>query len=178
MQPLLGHAHVDTTARYLHLAPVHVKAGFDAPATAYAVSPDPHAAHLEDLERTGRCGSRAYRSAARVFLASGPPAGGRHRAACGTAVSRLLDPLTDHVPDAAWFSACRGGSAAQKGNSLSGPGVARRTVRDPLAPLHLLRTGWPSQFLMQRPWRPSRTEVRETRKPSFRVGEALFASWG
>jgi site-specific recombinase XerD len=30
MQALLGHAHVDTTARYVHLAPVHVKAEFDA----------------------------------------------------------------------------------------------------------------------------------------------------
>ncbi|MGQ0824670.1 MAG: tyrosine-type recombinase/integrase [Actinomycetota bacterium] len=30
MQALLGHAHVDTTARYIHLAPVHVKTEFDA----------------------------------------------------------------------------------------------------------------------------------------------------
>lgn len=30
MQALLGHAHIDTTARYIHLAPVHVKAEFDA----------------------------------------------------------------------------------------------------------------------------------------------------
>jgi site-specific recombinase XerD len=30
MQALLGHAHIDTTARYLHLAPAHVKAEFDA----------------------------------------------------------------------------------------------------------------------------------------------------
>ena len=30
MQALLGHAHVDTTARYVHLAPTHVKAEFDA----------------------------------------------------------------------------------------------------------------------------------------------------
>src|SRR5699024_1775377 len=30
MQSLLGHAHVDTTARYVHLAPEHVKAEFDA----------------------------------------------------------------------------------------------------------------------------------------------------
>jgi site-specific recombinase XerD len=30
MQALLGHAHIDTTARYLHLAPTHVKAEFDA----------------------------------------------------------------------------------------------------------------------------------------------------
>jgi len=30
MQALLGHAHVDTTARYIHLAPTHVKAEFDA----------------------------------------------------------------------------------------------------------------------------------------------------
>lgn len=29
MQALLGHAHVDTTARYVHLAPTHVKAEFD-----------------------------------------------------------------------------------------------------------------------------------------------------
>lgn len=30
MQALLGHVHVDTTARYIHLAPTHVKAEFDA----------------------------------------------------------------------------------------------------------------------------------------------------
>jgi site-specific recombinase XerD len=30
MQALLGHAHIDTTARYIHLAPVHVKTEFDA----------------------------------------------------------------------------------------------------------------------------------------------------
>jgi integrase/recombinase XerD len=26
----LGHAHVDTTARYIHLAPTHVRKEFDA----------------------------------------------------------------------------------------------------------------------------------------------------
>lgn len=30
MQALLGHAHIDTTARYVHLAPAHVRAEFDA----------------------------------------------------------------------------------------------------------------------------------------------------
>jgi integrase/recombinase XerD len=30
MQALLGHAHIGTTARYIHLAPTHVKAEFDA----------------------------------------------------------------------------------------------------------------------------------------------------
>jgi integrase/recombinase XerD len=30
MQALLGHAHVDTVARYVHLAPAHVRAEFDA----------------------------------------------------------------------------------------------------------------------------------------------------
>ena len=30
MQALLGHAHVDTTARYIHLAPAHVKEQYDA----------------------------------------------------------------------------------------------------------------------------------------------------
>lgn len=30
MQALLGHVHIDTTARYIHLAPTHVKAEFDA----------------------------------------------------------------------------------------------------------------------------------------------------
>jgi integrase/recombinase XerD len=30
MQALLGHAHIDTTARYVHLAPAHLKEEFDA----------------------------------------------------------------------------------------------------------------------------------------------------
>ena len=30
MQALLGHTHIDTTARYIHLSPTHVKAEFDA----------------------------------------------------------------------------------------------------------------------------------------------------
>ena len=30
MQSLLGHAHVDTTARYIHLSPTHVKAQYNA----------------------------------------------------------------------------------------------------------------------------------------------------
>jgi site-specific recombinase XerD len=30
MQALLGHAHIDTTAQYVHLAPAHVKEEFDA----------------------------------------------------------------------------------------------------------------------------------------------------
>ncbi len=33
MQALLGHTHIDTTARYIHLAPTHVKAEFDAART-------------------------------------------------------------------------------------------------------------------------------------------------
>src|SRR5450631_4318056 len=33
MQALLGHAHVDTTARYIHLTPTHVKAQYDAART-------------------------------------------------------------------------------------------------------------------------------------------------
>jgi integrase/recombinase XerD len=33
MQALLGHTHVDTTARYIHLAPAHVKAEYDAART-------------------------------------------------------------------------------------------------------------------------------------------------
>ena len=35
MQALLGHAHVDTTARYIHLAPTHVKAQYDAARTRH-----------------------------------------------------------------------------------------------------------------------------------------------
>ncbi|MGB9071023.1 MAG: tyrosine-type recombinase/integrase, partial [Candidatus Acidiferrales bacterium] len=30
MQALLGHAHIDTTAQYVHAAPAHVKEEFDA----------------------------------------------------------------------------------------------------------------------------------------------------
>ena len=30
MQALLGHDHVDSTAAYIHLAPAHVRAEFDA----------------------------------------------------------------------------------------------------------------------------------------------------
>jgi integrase/recombinase XerD len=39
MQALLGHAHVDTTARYIHLAPAHVKAEFDAARTRLGSQP-------------------------------------------------------------------------------------------------------------------------------------------
>lgn len=39
MQALLGHAHVDTTAQYIHLAPAHVKAEFDAARTRIRSQP-------------------------------------------------------------------------------------------------------------------------------------------
>lgn len=39
MQALLGHAHVDTTSRYIHLAPAHVKAEFDAARTRIRSQP-------------------------------------------------------------------------------------------------------------------------------------------
>jgi site-specific recombinase XerD len=39
MQALLGHAHVDTTARYIHLAPTHVKAQYDAARTRQRDTP-------------------------------------------------------------------------------------------------------------------------------------------
>jgi hypothetical protein len=73
MQALLGHAHVDTTARYIHLAPAHVKAEFDALASASAPSPsrDLHAAYLDYLHRSGR-GNAAYSWAARVFFRRWP----------------------------------------------------------------------------------------------------------
>lgn len=41
MQALLGHAHVDTTARYVHLAPAHVKAEFDAARARIRSQPQP-----------------------------------------------------------------------------------------------------------------------------------------
>lgn len=39
MQALLGHAHVDTTARYIHLAPTHVKEQYDAARTRQRRTP-------------------------------------------------------------------------------------------------------------------------------------------
>lgn len=39
MQALLGHAHIDTTARYVHLAPTHVKAEFDAARSRQRANP-------------------------------------------------------------------------------------------------------------------------------------------
>jgi integrase/recombinase XerD len=41
MQSLLGHAHVDTTARYIHLAPAHVKEEFDAARARLRSQPAP-----------------------------------------------------------------------------------------------------------------------------------------
>lgn len=41
MQALLGHAHVDTTARYIHLAPAHVKEEFDAARDRIRSRPQP-----------------------------------------------------------------------------------------------------------------------------------------
>ena len=40
MQALLGHAHIDTTARYIHLAPAHVKAEFDAARARQRAAPE------------------------------------------------------------------------------------------------------------------------------------------
>lgn len=76
MQALLGHAHVDTTARYIHLAPTHVKAEFDAARDrqrAPAAEPEREspafvlAAYAAHQSLTGR-GNTAYDSAARSFL--------------------------------------------------------------------------------------------------------------
>jgi hypothetical protein len=64
MQALLGHAHVDTTARYIHLAPAHVKAEFGAARDRIRTQ---QAAYLDYLRRTGR-GNTAYSSAARTFF--------------------------------------------------------------------------------------------------------------
>ena len=40
MQALLGHAHIATPARYVHLAPTHVKAEFDAARSRRRATPD------------------------------------------------------------------------------------------------------------------------------------------
>ena len=73
MQALLGHAHVDTTARYVHLAPAHVKAEFDAARDRIRSQrpADWHAAYLAHLARTGR-GNTAYWQAARAFFRRWP----------------------------------------------------------------------------------------------------------
>jgi len=54
MQALMGHDHADSSAAYVHLAPVHLRASYDAAALANVPSsPDPaalldaYAAHLE-----------------------------------------------------------------------------------------------------------------------------------
>src|SRR5579884_3953044 len=77
MQALLGHAHIDTTARYVHLAPTHVKAEFGAAAAANAPrdrrrpARDLLAEYAAHLQRTGR-GNSAYTQAARAFLRRWP----------------------------------------------------------------------------------------------------------
>lgn len=70
MQALLGHAHIDTTARYIHLAPTHVKAEYDAARTRLRPTPETpaqiYAAYLVHLQRRDR-GNTAYAQAARLF---------------------------------------------------------------------------------------------------------------
>ena len=74
MQALLGHAHVDTTARYIHLAPAHVKAEFDAARDRIRAQTDCSAGTpptWHHLARSGR-GNTAYWQAARVFFRRWP----------------------------------------------------------------------------------------------------------
>ena len=77
MQALLGHAHIDTTALYVHLAPTHVKAEFDA-ARARQRARAKRQAHpglAEHYSAQLGCAGRArddYMSAARKFLLRWP----------------------------------------------------------------------------------------------------------
>jgi len=72
------------------------------PVTAYAPSPDPHAAYLDYLAATGR-GSQPYRWAARVFFGHwpDPQAWAAQSLPARLAEGRQAHPPTDHVLDAA-----------------------------------------------------------------------------
>ncbi|WP_241977219.1 hypothetical protein [Cryobacterium sp. Sr8] len=71
MQALLGHTHVDTTARYIHLAPAHVKAEYDAACNRQRTTPEAAAKHCWRLRRPSsphQPRQTAYTQAAKTFL--------------------------------------------------------------------------------------------------------------
>lgn len=75
MQALLGHAQIDTTARYVQLAPTHVKAEFDAESAASVPAAEPTVPPASKLLATWRDGqvvtsrgNPASDWAARTFL--------------------------------------------------------------------------------------------------------------
>jgi hypothetical protein len=102
MQALLGHTHVDTTARYIwhqHMS----RRNSMLPAHDYAPAPEPpaaiYAAYLVHLQRRHR-GNTAYtpsRSVVPAALAAGPSVGrcpSRKAVGC-----ELLDPPVHHLLD-------------------------------------------------------------------------------
>ena len=58
LRELMGHDHIDSSAAYIHLAPTHVRAQYDAAAIACASASEPATVLLADyvthLARTGR----------------------------------------------------------------------------------------------------------------------------
>ena len=107
MQALLGHAHVDTTARYIHLAPAHVKAEFDAARDRIRSQQLP-AYRVSGLPAADRAGKhRVFFSGEDVLPAVAGTAAMGGRAAAGALVRRGSYPADHHLPDAARRPAAR-----------------------------------------------------------------------
>ena len=108
MQALLGHAHVDTTARYVHLAPAHVKAEFDAARDRLRSRPltgDLLAVSARYLALTGR-GNTAYYQAAQGFFRRWPDPQAWAGESLEVRLSRgQRHPSVHHVLDAARWPA-------------------------------------------------------------------------
>ena len=102
MQALLGHAHVDTTARYIHLAPTHVRKEIRSARRA----PRPR------VNRPRRCSLPTSSTCACVAAATPPTPRRRDRSCAAGHTCRIgptshssavggepLDPSVRHVPD-------------------------------------------------------------------------------
>ena len=105
MQALLGHAHVDTTASYIHVAPTHVKAEFDAArqrqrARTLSAGGDLLAAYAAHLARTGPRQHRLLSSSGSAFLRRWPqPQRWADQPLAQRLAARPHDPAVRHLLD-------------------------------------------------------------------------------